>query len=157
MTQIEKAKAGEITPEMEVVARDEQLEPEMVRAEVARGRMVIPANKVHLVKGLRPIGIGIAARTKINANIGKSALSSDAECELVKLFVALKHGADTVMDLSTGEGIDGVRARIIEAAQVPVGTVPIYQVAEQLDDIADMKPQDFLDVVGSRPAREWIT
>ena len=147
MTQIQQARAGIITPEMEAVARDEQLDPELIRAEVARGRMVIPANKVHLQKGLQPIGIGIAARTKINANIGKSALSSDTDCELSKLFTALKHGADTVMDLSTGEDIDGVRARIIEAATVPVGTVPIYQVVEQLDDIADMKPQDFLDVI----------
>jgi phosphomethylpyrimidine synthase len=147
MTQIEQAVAGVITPEMEAVARDERLQPELIRAEVARGRMVIPANNVHIAKGLRPIGIGIAARTKINANIGKSALSSDTECELAKLFAALQYGADTVMDLSTGEGIDGVRARIIEAASVPVGTVPIYQVAEQLDDIADMKPRDFLDVI----------
>ena len=147
MTQIQQALAGVITPEMEAVARDEQLAGELVRAEVARGRMVIPANKVHLEKGLRPIGIGIAARTKINANIGKSALSSDTKCELAKLFLALQYGSDTVMDLSTGEGIDGVRTRIIEASNVPVGTVPIYQVAEQLDDIADMKPRDFLDVI----------
>ena len=71
---------------MEAVARAEQLDPELVRAEVARGRMVIPANKVHLAKGLEPIGIGIAARTKINANIGKSAVSSDSQCELEKLL-----------------------------------------------------------------------
>jgi phosphomethylpyrimidine synthase len=153
MTQLEQALAGHITLEMEAVAHDEQLDAELVRTEVARGRMVIPANIVHLEKGLRPIGIGIAARTKINANIGKSALSSDTECELSKLFVALKHGADTVMDLSTGEGIDSVRARIIEAATVPVGTVPIYQVAEQLDDIADMKPRDFLNVIQQQAAQ----
>ncbi|MGD0517882.1 MAG: phosphomethylpyrimidine synthase ThiC [Thermoguttaceae bacterium] len=155
MTQIEQAIAGVITPEMEAVARDERLQPELVRAEVARGRMVIPASKVHLEKGLRPIGIGIAARAKINANIGKSALSSDTECELAKLFTALQYGADTVMDLSTGEGIDGVRSRIIEAATVPVGTVPIYQVAEQLEDIADMKPRDFLDVI-EQQARQGV-
>jgi phosphomethylpyrimidine synthase len=147
MTQIQQAQAGVITPEMEAVAHSEHLAPESIRDEVARGRMVIPANKVHLTKGLKPIGIGMAARTKINANIGKSALTSDTQCELEKLFAAITHGADTVMDLSTGEGIDAVRVRIIEAATVPVGTVPIYQVAEQLDDIADMKPQDFLDVV----------
>ena len=67
-----------VTPEIEAVARAEQLDPELVRDEVARGRMVIPANKAHLAKGLEPIGIGIAARTKINANIGKSAVSSDS-------------------------------------------------------------------------------
>ena len=103
MTQIEQARAGTVTPEMEAVARGEQLDPELVRDEVARGRMVIPANKVHLAKGLQPIGIGIAARTKINANIGKSAVSSDPECELEKLLLAVRYGADTVMDLSTGE------------------------------------------------------
>ena len=155
MTQLEQAKAGTITPEMRYVAQCEGLEPERVRAEVARGRMVIPANKVHIGKGLQPIGIGIAARTKINANIGKSALSSDTTCELEKLFSAVKHGADTVMDLSTGEEINAVRARIIEASAVPVGTVPIYQVVQQLDDIGDMQPKDFLEVV-EQQARQGV-
>ena len=153
MTQIEDARAGRVTPEMEIVARDEQLDAEQVRAEVAAGRMVIPANRVHLGHGLRPIGIGIACRTKINANIGKSALSSDPGCELEKLALAVRYGADTVMDLSTGPGIDEVRRRIIETADVPIGTVPIYQVAEQLDDIADMRPADFLDVVELQAAQ----
>jgi phosphomethylpyrimidine synthase len=117
--------------------------------------MVVPANKVHLKKGLQPIGIGIAARTKINANIGKSALSSDPACELEKLLLAVRYGADTVMDLSTGGQIGAVRQRIIDAAAVPVGTVPIYQLAEQLDDIADMRPQQFLDVVAEQ-ARQGV-
>jgi phosphomethylpyrimidine synthase len=147
MTQIEQARQGTITPEMEAVARSEWLAPELVRDEVARGRMVIPANRVRVGKGLRAIGIGIGARTKINANIGKSALSSDTECELEKLHAALRYGADTVMDLSTGEDIDAVRERILESTTVPVGTVPIYQVAQQLDDIVEMQPQGFLDVV----------
>ena len=127
----------------------------MVRQEVARGRMVVPANKVHLEKGLRPIGIGIAARTKINANIGKSALSSDPACELEKLLLAVRYGADTVMDLSTGGQIGAVRQRIVDAAAVPLGTVPIYQLAEQLDNIADMRPQQFLDVVAEQ-ARQGV-
>jgi phosphomethylpyrimidine synthase len=147
MTQIEQARSGNITPEMETVAECERLEPELVRSEVAAGCMVIPANKTHLEHGLEPVGIGTAARTKINANIGKSAVSSNTQCELEKLTLAVRYGADTVMDLSTGDEIDAVRQRIIEAARVPVGTVPIYQVAEQLDEIADMQPQDFLDVV----------
>jgi len=147
MTQIEQARSGVLTPEMEAVARAEQLEPEIVRSEVARGRMVIPANIVHLQKGLRPIGIGIAARTKINANLGKSALVSDVDCELKKVLCAIRYGADTVMDLSTGPDIEAIRRRIIDAVRVPVGTVPIYQVAEQLDDIADMRIEHFLDVV----------
>ncbi|MEN6556561.1 MAG: phosphomethylpyrimidine synthase ThiC, partial [Thermoguttaceae bacterium] len=155
MTQIESARAGRVTPEMEAVAQAEQLDPSLVRDEVARGRMVIPANKTHLAKGLQPIGIGVAARTKINANIGKSAVSSNSECELEKLTLAVRYGSDTVMDLSTGPEIDAVRARIIEAATVPVGTVPIYQVVQQLDDIVDMQPRDFLDVV-ERQARQGI-
>jgi phosphomethylpyrimidine synthase len=155
MTQIESARAGQVTPEMETVAGVEQLDPEVVRNEVALGRMVIPANKTHLAKGLSPIAIGIAARTKINANIGKSAVSSDSQCEVEKLLLAVRYGADTVMDLSTGPHIDAVRGQIIEAATVPVGTVPIYQVAEQLDDIVDMQPEDFLDIV-ARQARQGV-
>jgi phosphomethylpyrimidine synthase len=155
MTQLEQAKSGAITPEMQYVAETEGLAAELVREEVARGRMVIPANKTHIKKGLKPIGIGIAAKTKINANIGKSSLTSDSSCELEKLFVAVKHGADTVMDLSTGENIDAVRTRIIEASAVPVGTVPLYQVAEQLDDILDMQPKDFLDVI-EQQARQGV-
>ena len=147
MTQFEQARAGTVTPEMEAVARSEQLDPELVRAEVARGRMVIPANRVHLQKRLQPIGIGIAARTKINANLGNSSLASDADCELTKVHCAIHYGADTVMDLSTGPDINAIRQRIIDAVSVPVGTVPIYQVAEELDDILDMRPQHFLDVI----------
>ncbi len=155
MTQIEQAQAGQTTPQMEQVARSEGLSAELVREEVARGRMVIPANTVHLANGLEPIGIGIAARTKINANIGKSAVSSNSVCEIEKLLVAVGHGADTVMDLSTGDDIDAVRTRIIAAANVPVGTVPIYQVAQQLDDIVDMRPRDFLDVI-EQQARQGV-
>ena len=155
MTQIEQARAGRVTSEMEAVACAERLDLTLVRDEVAIGRMVIPANTTHLAKGLEPIGIGIAARTKINANIGKSAVSSQPECELEKLVLAVRCGADTVMDLSTGEQIDAVRRRIIAAAAVPVGTVPIYQVAQQLDDIVDMRPQDFLDVV-EQQARQGV-
>jgi phosphomethylpyrimidine synthase len=108
-----------------------------------------------LQRNLRPIGIGIAARTKINANIGKSAVSSSGDCELQKLNVAVRYGADTVMDLSTGPEVDAVRQRIIDAATVPVGTVPIYQVVQQLDDIADMQPRDFLEVV-EQQARQGV-
>ncbi len=155
MTQIEQARAGQITAEMEAVARSERLAPELVRDEVARGRMVITANKVHLSMGLEPMAIGIAAKTKINANIGNSALSSDRKCELAKLNCALHYGADTVMDLSTGDDIDEIRRQIIEASPVPIGTVPLYQVAEQLDDILDMRPQDFLDVI-ERQAKQGV-
>jgi len=155
MTQLESARAGKMTAEMEAVARAEQLDPPVVRDEVARGRKVIPANRVHLDKGLRPIGIGVAARTKINANLGKSSISSDSGCELRKMALAIELGADTVMDLSTGEGIDEVRRRLVEKAPVPLGTVPLYEVAERLDDIIDMRPEHFLEVV-EQQARQGV-
>ena len=147
MTQYLQAKAGKITPEMVAVAQSESLSPELIRDEVAAGRMVIPANKVHLEKGLDPVGIGIAVRTKINANLGNSALLGDTLNELEKVQIAVRYGADTVMDLSTGEEINELRQRIIDGVHVPVGTVPLYQMCEILDDIVDMKAQDFLDVV----------
>ncbi len=147
MTQIEAARSGEITSEMEFVARRESLDPEVVRAEVARGRMVIPANRVHLEKRLEPMGIGIACRTKINANIGNSAVTSNVDAELEKLHTSVHFGADTVMDLSTGRDIDPIRQAIIDASPVPIGTVPIYQMLEELGgNIEDMKPQHFLDM-----------
>jgi phosphomethylpyrimidine synthase len=133
---------------MEFVARRERLEPELVRREVARGRMVIPANKVHLTKRLEPMGIGVAAKTKINANIGNSAVTSNVAEEVEKLHLAVHFGADTVMDLSTGKHIDPIRQAIIDASTVPIGTVPIYQMLEELGgNIEDMKPQHFLDMV----------
>ncbi len=127
MTQIEQARSGVITPEMQYVAKREDLDPELIRDEVARGRMVIPANKVHLAKRLEPMCIGIAAKTKINANIGNSAVTSNIEGELEKLHTAVHFGSDTVMDLSTGRDIDNIRQAIIDASPVPIGTVPIYQ------------------------------
>jgi phosphomethylpyrimidine synthase len=147
-TQIESARAGQITPEMEFVAQREDLRPELVRDEVAAGRMVIPANKVHLAGRLEPMGIGIAAKCKINANIGNSAVTSNVDEELEKLHTAVHFGADTVMDLSTGRDIDRIRAAIIAASPVPIGTVPIYQMLEELGgSIEDMKAQHFLDMV----------
>ena len=112
---------------MEFVARRENLDPELVRSEVARGRMIIPANTVHLELGLQPMGIGIKARCKINANIGNSAVTSNIDNELAKLKLAVDLGADTVMDLSTGGDLDAIRQAIIAASPVPVGTVPMYQ------------------------------
>ena len=147
MTQIELARSGEISPPMRFVAEREGLAPELVRDEVARGRMVIPANKVHLRGRLEPMGIGVAARCKINANIGNSAVTSDLDGELEKLHTAVHFGADTVMDLSTGKEIDRIRAAIIEASPVPIGTVPIYQMLEELGgNIEEMQPRHFLDM-----------
>lgn len=155
MTQIEAARRGEVTPEMEYVARREGLEAELVRSEVAAGRMVIPANKVHLTKKLEPMAIGIAAACKINANIGNSAVTSDIEGELEKLHTAVHFGADTVMDLSTGGNIDAIRQAIIDVSPVPIGTVPVYQVAQKLKDFLDLTPQDMLDMV-EHQARQGV-
>ena len=146
-TQIERARKNEITPEMEFVATREGLTPELIRAEVAAGRMVIPANKVHLSKSLEPMAIGIASKCKINANIGNSAVTSDIEGELDKLHHAVHFGADTVMDLSTGGNIDTIRQAIIDASPVPIGTVPVYQVIQNLKDFLDLSPQNMLDMI----------
>lgn len=148
MTQLEAARAGQVTPQMEFVAQRERLDPELIRAEVAAGRLVIPANHVHLSGRLEPMGIGIAVTCKINANIGNSAVTSNVNEELDKLHTAVHYGADTVMDLSTGKDIDSIRAAIIAASPVPIGTVPIYQMLEELGgNIEDMRPQHFLDMV----------
>ncbi len=147
-TQIRAAQAGQITPEMQFVADRESLAADLVRDEVAAGRMVIPANKVHLSKKLEPMCIGVASKCKINANIGNSAVTSDIDGELEKLHTAVHFGADTVMDLSTGKNIDAIRAAIIDISPVPIGTVPIYQMLEELGgNIEDMRPQHFLDMV----------
>src|SRR5687767_14304989 len=115
ITQLERARAGETTPEMEFVAEREGLQPETIRSEVGAARMVIPANTVHLAGRLEAMCIGIAARCRVNANIGNSAVTSDLEGALEKLHFAVHYGADTVMDLSTGKNIDGTREAIIAA------------------------------------------
>ncbi len=155
MTQIEAARQGIITPEMEFVARREDLEPEFIRAEVARGRMVIPANTVHLQKRLEPMGIGIASLCKINANIGNSAVTSNIDEELEKLHTAVHLGADTVMDLSTGGDIDRIRQAIIDVSPVPIGTVPIYQGVKEVKDAVDVTPRQMLDMV-EHQARQGV-
>jgi phosphomethylpyrimidine synthase len=155
MTQIEQARQGIVTPEMEFVARRENRQPEQIRDEVARGRMVIPANVVHLQLGLEPMGIGIQARCKINANIGNSAVTSDIDNELDKLKTAVALGADTVMDLSTGGNIDAIRRAIIAASPVPIGTVPIYQAVQQVKHVEDLSEQDMLDMV-EHQARQGV-
>src|SRR3954451_2826479 len=155
MTQIEEARRGHVTAEMEYVAGREKLEPETVRDEVARGRMVIPANREHLKQGLEPMGIGIKAVCKINANIGNSAVTSDVDNELAKLKMAVDLGSDTVMDLSTGGNIDSIRRAIIAASPVPVGTVPMYQAIQQVKKVEDLSEQGLLDMV-EHQARQGV-
>ncbi|MCB9951076.1 MAG: phosphomethylpyrimidine synthase ThiC [Planctomycetaceae bacterium] len=127
ITQLEHARLGNITPEMTRVAeREAHLTPAQVRDEVAAGRMVIPANKVHLSYQLDPMAIGRASKTKVNANMGASPVSSGTDEEVIKLKWAERWGADTVMDLSTGGNLDECRDAIIQNSTVPIGTVPIY-------------------------------
>ncbi len=134
MTQLSAAKAGEITAQMKRVAEREGQSPELIQEEIAAGRLVIPANPKHLAGKLDPAGIGRALRTKINANIGVSQISSDAPNELAKLCIALKFGADAVMDLSVGSDLDAIRGRLLDNSTVPLGTVPIYQAAQEKAD-----------------------
>src|SRR3989449_2971845 len=155
MTQIEAARKGIITDEMQFVAKREDLSPDLIRDETARGRMVIPANKVHLQKRLEPMGIGVASKCKINANIGNSAVTSKIDEELDKLHTAVHLGADTVMDLSTGGNIDAIRQAILDASPVPIGTVPIYQGIQNVKDPADITPRIMLDMV-EHQARQGV-
>ncbi|AMQ22363.1 phosphomethylpyrimidine synthase ThiC [Geobacillus sp. JS12] len=135
VTQMHYAKRGIITPEMEFVAIREQIDPEMVRQEVAAGRAIIPANINHPES--EPMIIGRRFHVKINANIGNSAVSSSIEDEVEKLLWAVRWGADTVMDLSTGKHIHETREYIIRNSPVPVGTVPIYQALEKVGGVPE--------------------
>jgi phosphomethylpyrimidine synthase len=155
VTQMHRARSGEITPEMRRVAQRESLEPEFIRREVAEGRAIIPANVIHLKQKLDPMGIGIGLTCKINANIGNSAVTSDVESELKKLHTAVHYGSDTVMDLSTGGNIDEIRQAIVAASTVPIGTVPIYQMVQHVKEVSDLTPKDMLDMI-ERQAKQGV-
>jgi phosphomethylpyrimidine synthase len=127
MTQLEMARKGIISPEMKIVAAQEKLDVEFIRAGIADGNIVIPANNKH--KNFTPFGIGKGLRTKVNANLGTSSDYGTIETELEKLQAAITVGADTVMDLSTGGDIPAVRRAVMQASTIPVGTVPLYQAA----------------------------
>jgi phosphomethylpyrimidine synthase len=152
-TQMHLARRGKITPEIERVAEREHLPAELVRDEVARGRMIIPANVHH--EALDPMAIGLKARVKINANIGSSPTSSSLEEEVEKLRLAERWGADTVMDLSTGKGIDETREAIIAIATTPIGTVPIYQAIEQVGRPEDLSAELLLETI-EHQARQGV-
>ena len=139
------ARKGQITGEMQFVAQRERLTPELVRDEVARGRMIIPANINHT--SLEPMCIGVASCCKINANIGNSATTSDISGELDKLDYAVKFGADTVMDLSTGGDIPEIRKAIIAKSPVPIGTVPIYEALNRVRRVEDLNINVMLEVI----------
>jgi len=148
VTQLEYARLGIATPEMRRVAeREGHLTPEQVRDDVAAGRMVIPANKVHLGYRLDPMAIGRASHTKVNANMGASPISSSTEEEVEKLRFAERWGADTVMDLSTGGDLDATREAIVGSARVPIGTVPIYSMilGRKIEDLDERSVLDALE------------
>lgn len=131
---------------MKTVARNEQIAPETIRKEIAAGRLVIPANKIHIKKNLIPVGIGRALSIKVNANIGTSSETSSVDYEMKKLAASLEYGADAVMDLSTGGDLDKIRRQLIENCPVPFGTVPIYEmiIGRSVEDIT---PKVILDTV----------
>jgi phosphomethylpyrimidine synthase len=144
-TQIHYARKGMITGEMAFIARRENLSSELIRSEVARGRLIIPANINH--HALEPMCIGVASKCKINANIGNSSTTSNIEEELEKLRYSVKYGADTVMDLSTGGDIPEIRKAIINASPVPIGTVPIYEALSRVRRVQDLNLQVMLEVI----------
>ncbi len=144
-TQMHYARKGLITEEMEYVARIEKVSAELIRAEVARGRMIIPANISHT--NLEPMAIGVESKCKINANIGNSATTSNIDEELEKLRYSVKFGADTVMDLSTGGDIPEIRKAIIANSPVPIGTVPIYEALSRVRRVEDLNINVMLEVI----------
>jgi phosphomethylpyrimidine synthase len=142
MTQLEKAKFNDVSKEMEEVAKEENINVKDLMKKIAEGKIVIPASTLH--QNLKPMGIGEGLKTKINANLGSSPNRIDINEELNKLNIAVKYGADTVMDLSTGGNIDEIRAAIIKNSTVPIGTVPIYQAAIEQDTIVDLTESDLI-------------
>ncbi|CRF47034.1 phosphomethylpyrimidine synthase ThiC [Helicobacter heilmannii] len=154
-TQLHYAKKGIITEEMHYVANVEELSPELVRKEVAKGRLIIPANIRH--RNLEPMGIGIALKTKINANIGSSAIIHSAQGEVEKLQIAIKYGADTVMDLSTGGDLDAIRQEIIAASSVPIGTVPMYQILHDVNNDVMKLDIDTMLAVLEKQAKQGVS
>lgn len=129
-TQIKAAKAGKITEEMRIVARDEDQSPKSIRQRIAEGTVIITRNTQR--ENVHPIGIGKGLSTKINANIGTSPDLCNFELEIEKAKIAVKYGADTIMDLSTGGDLNEIRRKILKTVNVPIGTVPIYQTAIQV-------------------------
>ena len=151
VSQMHFARKGLVTEEMVYVAEREKIAPELVRDEVARGRMIIPANINH--PELEPMAIGVASKCKINANIGNSAVTSNVAEELKKLHTSVHYGADTVMDLSTGGDIPQIREAILRHSPVPIGTVPIYEAVSRVKRIEDLTADIMLEVIEEQAAQ----
>jgi len=150
MTLIEKIKNGEVTEELKTVSKDESIPLDILRESIINGKLVIPRNKL---RSFKPLAIGFMASTKVNANIGTSQLASDPAIELEKMRIAVKAGAHSIMDLSTGGDIPGLRRLIIEHSPVMVGTVPIYEAAayilNQKQKLWQMDPELLFDTIES--------
>jgi len=144
-SQLHFARQRLVTQEMAYVAQREGVAPEIIRDEIAGGRMIIPANINH--PELEPMAIGVASKCKINANIGNSAVTSNVDEELKKLHTAVHFGADTVMDLSTGGDIHEIREAILRHSPVPIGTVPIYEAVSRVRRIEDLNADVMLEVI----------
>ena len=144
-TQLLYAREGIVTDAMRAVAQAEGLDPDLIRKEIAGGRLIIPANTHH--PEVKPMGIGVAVKCKINANIGNSSVTSDIREELKKLEVCSRYGADTVMDLSTGGNIHEIREAILRASSLPVGTVPIYEAVQRVRRIEDLTEDLLIEVI----------
>ncbi|MGF7477984.1 phosphomethylpyrimidine synthase ThiC [Campylobacter concisus] len=153
-TQMYYARRGELTKEMSYVAKVEGVSENLVMDEVAKGSIIIPANVNHT--NLKPMGIGRKLKTKINANIGNSSLSSDICAELRKLEICLEFGADTVMDLSTDGDLDAIRSAIIEHSSVPVGTVPMYEILKEAKEVTNITNELILSVL-EKQARQGVS
>src|SRR5450755_1815500 len=144
-TQMYYARKGIVTEEMLFIAERENISAELIRSEVARGRMIIPANIHHA--NLEPMCIGVASSCKINANIGNSSTTSNIDEEVAKLHYAVKYGADTLMDLSTGGDIPRIRKAIIGESPIPIGTVPIYEALTRVRRVEDLNIHVMLEVI----------
>ena len=153
-TQMYYARRGELTKQMSYVAKIEGVSENLVMDEVAKGSIIIPANVNHT--NLKPMGIGRKLKTKINANIGNSSLSSDICAELRKLEICLEFGADTVMDLSTDGDLDAIRSAIIEHSSVPVGTVPMYEILKEAKEVTNITNELILSVL-EKQARQGVS
>ena len=153
-TQMHYARRGELTKEMSYVAKIEGVSENLVMDEVAKGSIIIPANVNHI--NLKPMGIGRKLKTKVNANIGNSSLSSDICAELRKLEICLEFGADTVMDLSTDGDLDAIRSAIIEHSSVPVGTVPMYEILKEAKEVTNITNELILSVL-EKQARQGVS
>ena len=153
-TQMYYARRGELTKQMSYVAKIEGVSENLLMDEVANGRIIIPANVNHI--NLKPMGIGRKLKTKVNANIGNSSLSSDICAELRKLEICLEFGADTVMDLSTDGDLDAIRSAIIEHSSVPVGTVPMYEILKEAKEVTNITNGLILSVL-EKQARQGVS